>query len=89
LQDTEYDALAKEHDELAKQYELHPTGHDQKHPKMGPTASIGSLAKAYGAITFILEHPPEIEAYLGDQDRRWEPAVGRIPVCHNDPEEKT
>ena len=25
--------------------------------------SIGSLAKVYGAITFILEHPTEIEAY--------------------------
>ena len=34
--------------------------------------SIGSLAKTYGAITFILEHPKEIEAYLEDQDRRYE-----------------
>jgi len=34
--------------------------------------AIGSLAKAYGAITFILEHPEEIEAYLEDQDRRYE-----------------
>lgn len=34
--------------------------------------SIGSLAKAYGAITFILEHLEEIEAYLEDQDRRYE-----------------
>lgn len=31
--------------------------------------SIGSLAKVYGAITLILEHPTEIEAYLEDQDR--------------------
>src|SRR5436305_8855023 len=31
--------------------------------------SIGSLAKVYGAITFILEHPVEVEAYLADQDR--------------------
>src|ERR1035438_56198 len=34
--------------------------------------SVGSLAKVYGAITFILEHPTEIEAYLQDQDRRYE-----------------
>jgi len=34
--------------------------------------SIGSLAKVYGAITFILEHPKEIDAYLADQDRRYE-----------------
>jgi hypothetical protein len=32
-------------------------------------SSIGSLAKVYGAITFILEHPDEVEAYLKDQDR--------------------
>lgn len=31
--------------------------------------SIGSLAKVYGTITFILEHPNEVEAYLLDQDR--------------------
>ena len=30
---------------------------------------IGSLAKVYGAITFILEHPGEIDAYLREQDR--------------------
>ncbi|MBV9302164.1 MAG: DUF433 domain-containing protein [Acidobacteriaceae bacterium] len=34
--------------------------------------SIGSLAKLYGAITFILEHPKEIDAYLNAQDERWE-----------------
>jgi uncharacterized protein (DUF433 family) len=34
--------------------------------------SIGSLAKVYGAITAILEHPKEIDAYLEDQDRRYE-----------------
>jgi uncharacterized protein (DUF433 family) len=32
--------------------------------------SIGSLAKVYGAITFILEHPREIGAYLEEQERR-------------------
>lgn len=30
--------------------------------------SVGSLAKVYGAITFILEHPVEVDAYLKDQD---------------------
>ena len=34
--------------------------------------SIGSLSKIYGAITFILEHPSEVEAYLKDQDRIFE-----------------
>ena len=31
--------------------------------------SIGSLAKVYGVITFILEHPQEIEEYLRDEER--------------------
>ena len=26
--------------------------------------SVGTLARVYGAITFILEHPAEVEAYL-------------------------
>ena len=34
--------------------------------------SIGSLGRVHGAISFILEHPNEIEAYLEDQDRRYE-----------------
>jgi uncharacterized protein (DUF433 family) len=34
--------------------------------------SIGSLAKVYGTLTFVLEHPAEIEAYLRDQERLWE-----------------
>jgi uncharacterized protein (DUF433 family) len=42
--------------------------------------SIGSLAKVYGAITFILEHPKEIEAYLADQDRRYEDIKARNPL---------
>src|SRR6266446_1950998 len=42
--------------------------------------SIGSLAKVYGAITFILEHPKEIEAYLADQDRRYEEIKARYPL---------
>jgi uncharacterized protein (DUF433 family) len=41
---------------------------------------IGSLAKVYGAITFILEHPREIDAYLEDQDRRYEEIQARYPL---------
>jgi uncharacterized protein (DUF433 family) len=43
--------------------------------------SIGSLAKVYGTITFILEHPKEIEAYLEDQDRRYEEIKARYPLA--------
>src|SRR5437899_12418314 len=42
--------------------------------------SVGSLAKVYGAITFILEHPKEIEAYFSDQDRRYEEFKSRNPL---------
>lgn len=42
--------------------------------------SIGSLAKVYGAITFILEHPTEVDAYLQDQDRRYEEIQVRYPL---------
>jgi uncharacterized protein (DUF433 family) len=42
--------------------------------------SIGSLAKVYGAITFILEHPKEIEDYLAEQDRRYEEIKARYPL---------
>ena len=42
--------------------------------------SLGSLAKVYGAITFILEHPKEIEAYLEDQDRRYEEIKAQYPL---------
>ena len=41
---------------------------------------IGSLAKVYGAIAFILEHPKEIEAYLQEQDRRYEEFKTRHPL---------
>lgn len=34
--------------------------------------SVGSLSKVYGAITFILEHPEEINSYLKAQDENWE-----------------
>src|SRR5229473_8386082 len=41
---------------------------------------IGSLAKVYGAITFILEHPADVDAYLEDQDRRYEEIQARYPL---------
>jgi len=41
---------------------------------------LGSLAKVYGAITFILEHPAEIEAYLRDQDRIFETIKAQYPM---------
>lgn len=34
--------------------------------------SVGSLAKVYGVITFILEHRDAVGRYLQDQDRLWE-----------------
>lgn len=34
--------------------------------------SIGSLARVYGILTFVLEHPAEIEEYLKDQERVFE-----------------
>ncbi len=42
--------------------------------------SIGSLAKVYGAIAFILEHPNEIETYLEAQDRRYEEFKAQHPL---------
>ena len=42
--------------------------------------SIGSLAKVYGAITFILEHPAEVDAYLKDQERVFEEIKDRHPM---------
>ncbi|MBI1790755.1 MAG: hypothetical protein HYR60_24770 [Acidobacteria bacterium] len=42
--------------------------------------SIGSLAKVYGAITFILEHPAEVEEYLKDQDRLFEEVKAQYPM---------
>src|SRR5260370_17334556 len=42
--------------------------------------SIGSLAKVYGAITFILEHPADVDAYLEDQDRIFEQIKAQYPM---------
>jgi uncharacterized protein (DUF433 family) len=41
--------------------------------------SIASLAKVYGVITFILEHPGQIAAYLSDQERLWEELEEKHP----------
>jgi uncharacterized protein (DUF433 family) len=42
--------------------------------------SIGSLAKVYGAVAFILEHPIEVENYLLDQDRILEEYKAQHPM---------
>ena len=42
--------------------------------------SLGSLAKVYGAIAFILEHPSEVEAYLIDQYRIFEDIKAQYPM---------
>ncbi len=42
--------------------------------------SIGSLAKVYGVLTFILEHPEEIEAYLQEEDRFFEEFQASHPL---------
>ena len=42
--------------------------------------SLGSLAKVYGAITFILEHPSVVEAYLEDQGRIFEHIKAQYPM---------
>ena len=42
--------------------------------------SIGSLAKVYGVLTFILEHPQDIEAYLQEQVRYYEEFQTRRPL---------
>ena len=42
--------------------------------------SIGSLAKVYGAITFILEHPKEVEGYLRSQDQIFEEFKAQHPM---------
>ncbi len=42
--------------------------------------SLGSLAKVYGAITFILEHPADVAAYLQDQDRLFEEIRQQYPM---------
>ena len=46
-------------------------------------SSIGSLAKVYGAVTFILEHPVEVEAYLRDQGRILEEIKAQYPMSQD------
>ena len=42
--------------------------------------SIGSLAKVYGVLTFILEHPQEIETYLQGEQRFYEEFQASHPL---------
>ena len=42
--------------------------------------SIGSLAKVYGTITFILEHPVAVDGYLRDQERIFEEIKTQHPM---------
>ena len=41
--------------------------------------AIGSLAKVYGAIAFMLSHPYEVKAYLKDQEQRFEEIKSLYP----------
>ena len=34
----------------------------------------------YGVITFILEHPDQVEVYLKDQERLWEELKEKHPL---------
>jgi len=45
--------------------------------------SIGALAKVYGAITFILEHPDDVETYLKDQDRLFQKLRAEYPMSQD------
>ena len=42
--------------------------------------SLGSLAKVYGAVTFILEHPEAVESYLRDQEAIWKELCLQHPL---------
>lgn len=42
--------------------------------------SIGSLANVYGVMTYILEHPKEIETYLQDEARALESFQATHPL---------
>jgi|SRR6185437_5228897 len=41
---------------------------------------IGTLAKVYGAITFILENREIIESYLAEQERLWNELESKYPL---------
>ena len=42
--------------------------------------SIGTLAKVYGAIMFVLEHPEVVEAYLNEQGALWKELQEKHPL---------
>src|SRR5579883_816705 len=42
--------------------------------------SMGSLAKVYGAIAFMLDHPDAVQEYLRDQDRLFEEIKAKYPL---------
>lgn len=42
--------------------------------------SIGSLAKVYGVITFVLEHAEAVESYLAEQDALWKDLREKHPL---------
>ena len=44
---------------------------------------LGSLAKAYGAIAFYLDHKPEIDRYLEESEREFE--ANSIPLSEENP----
>jgi uncharacterized protein (DUF433 family) len=44
----------------------------------------GPLVRIYGAITFYLENTERVEAYLKEQDRRWD-ELARIQAKSNSP----
>lgn len=42
--------------------------------------TVGSLANIYGVITFILEHPQEIEEYLQAEERAYQEFQASHPL---------
>jgi uncharacterized protein (DUF433 family) len=46
---------------------------------------VGPLVRIYGAITFYLENREKVEAYLEEQDRRWEALRRERPRSDTDP----
>jgi uncharacterized protein (DUF433 family) len=45
--------------------------------------SIGSLAKVYGAIAFILDHPEAVQRYLHEQEALWKTFREEHPLPDN------
>jgi uncharacterized protein (DUF433 family) len=44
---------------------------------------LGSLAKAYGAIAFYLDHKPEIDKYLEESEREFD--ANTVPLSEANP----